>query len=288
MDNKDFQISREDLYQYYVVENHSRADSSKHFGISKYAFIKLLDEYNIKKAPEKVDVSREAFYNYFIEQNHTFDETAKYFNISKNQAVNLGRRYSIKKPSYLFSQHVSDMNRQRWANCSKDDKEAFKQKISDTKQAKSKEAKAAAAALGYETRRKNGTITTSKPEETTYAKLCSIFGESGVLRQYKSKRYPFHCDFYITALDLFLELNLHWAHGKHPFDKSDIDDCAQLAIWQSKADRGNNYYKRAVTTWTVRDPLKLKTAQANSLNYVVIYTVEELANYLNQLQQAVA
>lgn len=279
------EASKEAIIQYYCVENHSRSACYEYFHISSYAFKKLLEKYSIKKAPEKVAVSKKDFYEYFITQNHTWEETAKYFNISKNQAVNLGRRYNIKKPSYLFSQHVTDMNNRRWANCSEEEKEAFKQKISNTKQALPNEEKKARAARGYETRRKNGTITTSSPEETTYEQLCKIFNTNDIVRQYKSKLYPFHCDFYIKSLDLYLELNLHWAHGEHLFNKYNKDDLEKLAIWQSKADTGNSYYKRAITTWTTRDPLKFETAQKNNLNYIVLYNDKEIVNYLNSLQQ---
>jgi hypothetical protein len=281
------EASKEAIIQYYCVENHSRGACYEYFHVSSYAFKKLLEKYNIKKAPEKVNVSKKDFYEYFITQNHTWEETALHFNISKNQAVNLGRRYNIKKPSYLFSQHVTDMNNRRWANCSEEEKEAFKQKISNTKQALPNEEKKARAARGYETRRKNGTITTSSPEEATYAQLCALFSTEDVVRQYKSKLYPFHCDFYIKSLDLYIELNLHWAHGEHLFDKYNKYDLEKLTIWQSKADAGNNYYKRAITTWTIRDPLKFETAKKNNLNYIVLYNDNEIVSYLNSLQQAI-
>lgn len=55
-----------------------------------------------------------------------------------------------------------------------------------------------------QTKRKNGTFNTSKPEEKIYLYIKEKF--PNVERQYKdNKRYPFACDFYIPSLDYFIE-----------------------------------------------------------------------------------
>ena len=61
----------------------------------------------------------------------------------------------------------------------------------------------------YQTKKEHGTFNTSKPEENYYEYLKTIYDETDVIRQYKDKRYPFCCDFYIKSKDLFIELNLH-------------------------------------------------------------------------------
>lgn len=36
--------------------------------------------------------------------------------------------------------------------------------------------------------------------------LIDIFGKENVINQYSSNLYPYHCDFYIKPLDLYIEL----------------------------------------------------------------------------------
>jgi hypothetical protein len=123
------------------------------------------------------------------------------------------------------------------------------------------------------TKRKNGTFNTSKPEERFYTKLCEKYGSSDVVRQYKDKRYPFLCDFYIKSIDTFIELNISWTHGEHPFDNKNPADLAKLNQWREKA-KTSKYYENAITTWTLRDPAKIAVARANQLNYILYYKEE--------------
>lgn len=119
------------------------------------------------------------------------------------------------------------------------------------------------------TKRKNGSFNTSKAEDKLYKDLCIMFGTEDVIRQYTDKdRYPFACDFYIPSKDLFIELNLHWAHGEHPFDSTRDSDT--ICIWKEKAIT-SDYYKSAVQHWTIADPLKQATAKQNNLNYIALY-----------------
>ncbi len=127
----------------------------------------------------------------------------------------------------------------------------------------------------YATKRKNGTFNTSSQEERFYVKLCEKYGSDDVIRQYKDKRYPFMCDFYIKSLDLFVELNISWTHGGHPFDSENQADNEMLLKWQEKA-KTSKYYKNAITTWTIRDVAKITTAKANKLNYITYYKESEL------------
>lgn len=121
------------------------------------------------------------------------------------------------------------------------------------------------------TKRINHTFNSSKLEDKTYEMLIEKYGE--VKRQYKDKRYPFMCDFYIPRLDLFIECNYHWTHGGHPFNKEDKNDLYKLNIWKSK---NTKYYDNAINTWTVRDVNKRKIAKENNLNYVEIYKIDIL------------
>lgn len=121
-----------------------------------------------------------------------------------------------------------------------------------------------------ETKRQNGTFNTSLPEEIYYNSLVQIYGEDDIIRQYRDERYPFSCDYYIKSKDLFIELNLHWTHGGHPFDKLNVNDQMILKIWKEKA-LISDFYKQAIYVWTDLDIRKQQIAKKNKLNYEVIY-----------------
>lgn len=124
-----------------------------------------------------------------------------------------------------------------------------------------------------EAKRRNGTFNVSKPEEVYYESLCKQYGIEDIIRQYTDDRYPYACDFYIKSLDLFIELNLTWTHGEHPFDPNNEDDLNKLSRWKEKA-KTSDYYKNAVYTWTDLDVRKQNIAKENNLNYIVVYTID--------------
>jgi len=136
---------------------------------------------------------------------------------------------------------------------------------------------------GFNTRRLRGNMRTSKHEEDMYTKLVEIFSESEVERNYnKDPRYPFHCDFYIKPLDLFIELNLHPSHGNRPYDSNDEECQQQLQLWEDKANE-SEYYGNFIKTWTIRDVNKQTIAKNNNLNYITLYSVEEMSNFIKGL-----
>lgn len=125
---------------------------------------------------------------------------------------------------------------------------------------------------GNETKRKNGTLNTSKPENKCYKLLCLKFKD--VKRNYKSDIYPYLCDFYIPERDLYIECNFHWTHSKHVFNETNLQDLAILAQWREKA-KTSNFYRNAINTWTIRDVEKHNTALRNNLNYICFYSIDE-------------
>lgn len=122
----------------------------------------------------------------------------------------------------------------------------------------------------YNTMKENNSFNKSSDEEKLYENLCNQYGSDDVKRQYKDSRYPFSCDFYIVSEDLFIELNAHWTHGPHPFNKDNPDDIKLLEFWKSKSD-GKNMYSNAIDVWTRRDVIKRRTALENGINYIAIY-----------------
>lgn len=130
-----------------------------------------------------------------------------------------------------------------------------------------------------ETRRKNGTFNTSKPEIDIFQILKSVYPD--VKAQYKSDpRYPFHCDFYIPSADLFIELQAFWTHGKKIFDEND-EECRQVLNKMEEKSLTDKIYKNAIYTWTGGDVKKRLIAKENKLNFLEIFDY----NYDNILIQ---
>jgi len=89
------------------------------------------------------------------------------------------------------------------------------------------------------------------------------------IRQYKSDKYPFCCDFYFPDKDLYFEINGHWTHGGHPFDCNNKDDLLRVEKWQSKRTK---FYDNAIKTWTIKDREKRKIGK--QLNWFETFSID--------------
>lgn len=132
------------------------------------------------------------------------------------------------------------------------------------------------------TKRKNHTFNTSKDESKDYELLVEKFGKEDVIAQYKSKEYPFNCDFYIKSIDTYIECNYFWMHGKHPYNPNSSDDLKILEKWKA-GSKSKKAYSIAITTWTIRDVKKIETAKKNNLRYKTFYTNVDFKNWLNSI-----
>lgn len=137
-----------------------------------------------------------------------------------------------------------------------------------------------------DTKRRNNSFHISSWEAMLTEKLSNLFPD--LKTQYKDKRYPFHCDFYIPSLDLFIECNFHWTHGRRPFNPNNEKDMEQLRHWEelgrsatSVRDKGQ-YYKNAITTWTDLDVRKRTIAEQNGLNYLVFYFLKDAVKWVEK------
>ena len=132
----------------------------------------------------------------------------------------------------------------------------------------------------FETKKQNNSFNTSKPEEEIYNKLILKF--NNVIRQHKTEEYPFHSDFYIPELDLYIEYQGQWTHGGQPFDENNKLHLNKLNEWSEKSIK-SKFYKNAIETWTIRDPLKRKTAKENNLNWIEFFTLDEFNKWFESL-----
>ena len=103
-----------------------------------------------------------------------------------------------------------------------------------------------------------------------------------MLRQYKSEKYPFSCDFYIPDKDLYIEYNGTWTHGKHLFDSTNKDDIYKLNEWKEKSKK-SKYYKKAIYTWADLDVRKNNIAKQNNLNYLSFYNILDVKDFLSKI-----
>lgn len=129
------------------------------------------------------------------------------------------------------------------------------------------------------TKRKNSTFNTSKPEQEIKRLLEEKF--SDVQYQYKSEKYPFNCDFYIPELDLYIEFQGTWTHGKHPFSES-VEDLETLDKWKTESIT-SEFYKNAIEVWTIKDVEKRKIALQNNINLLEFFTIDEFMNWYNSI-----
>lgn len=177
---------------------------------------------------------------------------------------------------------IKQKNRQSWLNRSEEEKEAYRQTRRTAALNRPQEAIERMVAACNKTKKKNKSFSTSKPEEDAFYMLVDAFGVDSVIRQYKCSRYPFNCDFYVKPLDLFIECNYFWQHGRHPFDNASKADIAILEKWKSKC-RKHNAYERAIYVWTQLDVRKQQTAEDNKLNYKAFYEVEDFNRWAKSI-----
>ena len=109
----------------------------------------------------------------------------------------------------------------------------------------------------------------SKIEDKINQWLLETYGNENIKFNYIEERYPFKCDFYIKQYDLFVEINAHWTHGRHPFDENNQEDIDLLNLWKSK---NTKFYNCAIKVWTKSDIIKQNMAKEHNLNYLAIYS----------------
>lgn len=130
-----------------------------------------------------------------------------------------------------------------------------------------------------ETKKINHTFNSSKQEDELFEYIRKKF--PCTQRQYKDdERYPFACDFYIPELDLFIEYQGTWTHGKHAYNKESEEDKNLLEKWKCK---NTKYYINAIQTWTIRDVYKRNIAKQNNLNYVEFWSILNCKHFIDKL-----
>ena len=190
-------------------------------------------------------------------------------------------------PNYNNTEKNKKTKQERYGDSNYNNREQSKQtcltRYGVTNPSKVKAIQDVATKHSKESAIRNGTINYSKPEELFFEYLIGKYGACDVIRQYKDEmRYPFFCDFYIKSIDTFIEVNIHWCHGFHPFDENNPIDLNRLHEMEYKYTvEGKISYRNAINCWTIIDPKKQKIAKKNNLNYVMFYSVDELLAHIS-------
>lgn len=88
------EISKEELYDYYITQNHSRLETAEHFGVNPNTLRHLYDKYNIKKPRSKVT----ELYRKTCIKKYGVDNPAK-AQLVKDKAIETNlMRYGAKNP----------------------------------------------------------------------------------------------------------------------------------------------------------------------------------------------
>lgn len=130
----------------------------------------------------------------------------------------------------------------------------------------------------WESRKRNKTMNTSRPETKMYECLVNIYGQEDVVHNsIIDKRYPYRVDFYIKSRDLFIELNGSFVHQNHWFDADDPMDISLAQKYECLMrkcelnNRTRSKYRRVLETWLSSDLQKREIAKSCNLNYLVFW-----------------
>lgn len=201
----------------------------------------------------------------YIELNLTSFEVAEILDINRTQVFNILKEFKIHKD-------------QQSARNSEENFYLKKTGFKNGMQLQENQRK------NYESKKHNKSFGISKVEKKIAEILRNKFDV--IEQQYLTKEYPFACDFYIPSEDLYIEYNGYWVHGQEPFNCNNSKHIKLLQYWENKSKELNHKgefkksYLLAIDTWTKRDPMKVKTAQENNLNYKVFYNENQFKKWI--------
>ena len=274
-------INKNDLIQYYIIENHSYIETMEHFSLTCRKDLRLLlTEYKISKDPKM---------------------TAKYTkrNRSHESYVNGGKKSSITQKKNWNEK--SELEKQLWSDLQKEShsSEHFRKRISEI----NKEYRKNISEDIESERNKRRSESCKKAHEdgTLYKRqneikkenrasrknmLCRTLKEQQIydilIKKYPDikydvlvdERYPYYVDFYIPSEDLFIEYQGYPAHGNYPFidgDSKSLEESIRL-------------YGKWREIYIKTDVEKYTKALDSKINFIRIYPKSSLEeNYkINQ------
>ena len=280
-----------------IVELTNNSTGSVRRKIEEYDLVKVLTKEEKIKQKGEIVISAKDIKELYINQNLSIETIAKRYGVSKNKIKNLLKIYQV-------TQRTTD---EKFALIHKRSRETLKKKygvehpyqISEIKNKMIRKVQAAYAtgepqrklsevwanqniiSKVIKTKLAKGNYNRSEEQEIVKDLLVTYFGENDVEVEYaQHPHYKWPADFYIKSLDLLIEYQGYWAHGKHPFDPNNIEDQKKVARLKIK---GTDHTLYAIKIWTQRDPEKRAIVKKYHINWKEFFTIEEVKDWLNTL-----
>jgi len=282
------EISKEDIIDYYNNQNHTQKECTEYFGIGYNMLIRLLKYYDIHKDGDKhIELIRKSKLERYGDCNYNNRDKAAKTCQDKYGVDNIFKDTDKIKQSYLdklgvdHPMHRKDIkdkviSKHDYSVIIPKSRQTYFDRTGYDNPSKNPEC----IKKNLRTRLAHGVFNTpgeSNLERRAEKILNRMF--NSVKHKYRDIRYGresgylFECDFYIPELDLFIEINAHPSHGKHPFDQASSQD---LDLKESLTKSDKRWDKAMLDTWVYRDVEKLNCALKNNLNYIIIYPYTEL------------
>lgn len=203
---------------------------------------------------------------------NSYIQEKRYKKQSERDKISNSMKKSMKFQEYIHSETYRKCQSKRLKNSIKFQKSIHSKERSD--KIRNSLLKTGVSKI-IETKRKNNTFNTSKPEKRIYEILKRKF--SDILYQWNYPNSNLIADFYIPSKNLIIEFQGSWTHGKKPYENTDLDNQI-IQYWKSKH---NKYYNKAIYCWTIKDPLKRKIAKENNINFIEFFTEEDFNLWIN-------
>ena len=275
--------SLEEIHAYY--KEHSRAETMEHFNISQQNIKHLVSKYCWHHSIEEKVALRaktcEKMYGVSCVLQRPDIRAASHSEQSLAKMVNTQRNNNMRKFGVASMWERPDVKeKSRNTNLKRFGTEHGWQTTEEgRKRLKEIHLDRSYQQRECDTKRKNNSFNKSSKEEEFYQALLKQFDASDVVRQYASEVYPFNCDFFIKPLNLYVECNFHWTHGKRRWNDNSQACLDKLNEWKSKSVH-SEFYKCAIDVWTRRDVTKFSTAKNNKINIAFIYPKQSDSVYL--------
>lgn len=277
------QISKEDLYKYYILENHSVPDTVDYFNLEKRGhLVQLLRYYNIHKDPKEAAkyTRRTRSHESYVSGGLKSAKTQQKHWAEKSEQEKLN--WSLKQKAAHSTDHfkilIRQINIDYQKNLPQEQKDIANKKRSDTLKnlwvVKHDELLSQMRDSRIKNKQNQGKkICRTYQEQKIYDCLIQAYPNL-IYDQKIDDRYPFFVDFYIPDLDLFIEYQGHPAHGLRPYNKDDsrcLQECYKL-------------YGGWLDMYCNGDVNKYNIAVENKINLIRIYpNISLQENYeLNQ------
>ncbi len=299
-------VNKDDLYYQFITLNKNKEDVCLYFNIGEKVLYKLLNLYNIKKSPEQIKECRNntkikiagSLEKYYKIQAEHYKQTMldKYGVEAAMQVKEFFDKGKQTKLEKYGDEYYCDFDKMKktinqkygvdWYTQSEEFATQFKITCLNKYGVEHSSKVPTILNKVWESKKRNGTTKSSRLEEYCYDCLKEVFDIEDIERQYIEPRYPFHCDFYIKSLDLFIEVNGTWLHGEHeynPLDKNDVNKLNKIKSKQKIVNGKRNQYFKAEEVWVLEDPHKKSVAKMNNLKYVTLYNKKEIDNFIRYI-----